>query len=220
MTPAQQLYEAIKAGDTARATELVEAEPELVRGGGAAGIAPLMLAIYTQQPVIAEMLQAHGAPVDVFAAAALGRTEECRKLATADENALHMCSSDGWTPLHLACFFGRKDTAKMLLELGADASARSANGMHNIPLHSAAAGRHEEICAMLLRAGCDVNATQQGSYTALHSAAANGDLGIVRLLLAHEAKHGVKSETGETPLDLARKRGNTDVANLLERTAR
>ena len=220
MTPAQELHEAIRVGDEGRVNALLNADPDLVHGGGAAGMAPLLLAVYTKRPMMAKLLLSRGARLDVFAAAAMGETAICKQIAQADQVLLQMASSDGWTPLHLACFFGHLDTAEMLLQLGADVKVRSANAMHNTPLHAAAASRNQNICALLLTHGAEVNATQQAGYTAIHAAAANGDLETVRLLLAHEANPGVKNEKGETPVDIARQRGHVSVAELLERTAR
>jgi uncharacterized protein len=220
MTPAQELHEAIRIGDEARVNALLNADPALVQGGGAAGMAPLLLAIYTKRPLMAKLLLGRGAQLDVFAAAAMGETVICRKFVEADGLLLQMASADGWTPLHLACFFGHLETAEMLLKMGADVKVRSANAMNNTPLHAAAASRNQDICAVLLAHGAEVNAAQHAGYTALHSAAANGDLEVVRLLLAHEASPSVKSEKGETALEMARQRGHSAVAELLERTAR
>ena len=71
MTPAQQLHEAIKKGDLEEARTLVAGDSSLLEGGGPAGMAPLMLAVYMKQTEIAQMLIAKGAQVDAFAAAAL-----------------------------------------------------------------------------------------------------------------------------------------------------
>lgn len=220
MTPAQELHEAIRIGDEARVNALLDADPGLVHGGGAAGMAPLLLAIYTKRPIMAKLLLRRGAQLDVYAAAAMGETEACKQFIQADDVLLEMASSDGWTPLHLACFFGNLSTVEMLLDLGAKVMVRSANAMHNTPLHAAAASRNHEICALLLSSGADANATQQAQYTALHSAAANGDVEIVRLLLAHEANPKARSEKGETALDMAKQRGHSAVVELLERTSR
>ena len=220
MTPAQELHEAIRIGDEARVNALLDADPALVHGGGAAGMAPLLLAVYTKRPLMAKLLLGRGAELDVFAAAAMGETAICKQFVQADEMLLQMASSDGWTPLHLACFFGNLETAEMLLQLGADVTFRSANALHNQALHAATAGRNQDICALLLSHGAGVNATQQAGYTPLHSASANGDIEIVRLLLAHEADPKAKSEKGETALDMAKQRGHASIAELLERTSR
>lgn len=217
MTPPQELHEAIKSGDEARVAALLDGQPDLVHGGGAAGMPPLMFAVYMGKREIAAMLLARGAQLDQFAAAALGHPQVLRELLAGPEAAINLHNSDGWTALHLACFFGQQECAETLLELGASVKTTSANAMSNTPLHAAAAGRHREICALLLSHNAEVNATQAGNYTALHSAAANGDEDTVRLLLAHEANPKVKSEKGETPLDLARTRKHAGVAGLLER---
>lgn len=217
MTPAQELHEAIKTGDAEKVSALLDADSKLLAGGGASGMAPLMLAIYTNKPAIVELLLTRGAELDVYAASALGRTADVKARINSDGNALEMNSSDGWAPLHLACFFGHLETAEALLALGADVKARSANAMHNTPLHAAAAGAHIEICARLLTAGAEVNAAQQGGYTPLHAAAAAGNEALVRLLLAHEANPKASSEKGETPASLATARGHAAIAQMLER---
>jgi uncharacterized protein len=217
MSPAQALHAAIKSGDEARIAELLDADASLVHGGGAAGMPPLMLAAYSGRREVAAMLLARGAELDQFAAAALGHVSVLRELLGGPDKPVNMHSSDGWTALHLACFFGQFDCVEALLELGASVKTRSANTMGNTPLHAAAAGRHREICALLLSHNAEVNAEQAGLYTPLHSAAANGDEDLVRLLLAHEANAKAKSEKGETALDMARARNHGGVAALLER---
>ena len=215
MTPAQQLHEAIKNGDLTQASALVSADESLLEGGGPAGMAPLMLAVYMRQHPIAQMLISRGAPVDGFAAAALGDTRKLKIMLADVEANLAEHSADGWTVLHLACFFGHPETAEMLLGLGASVRDQSANAMANQPLHAAAAGRNKECVALLLAAGAGVNAQQHGGYTALHSAAANGDEEILLMLLAHEASTSIQSEKGQTPADMAREKGHINILELL-----
>ena len=217
MTPAQELHAAIKSGDEGRVAELLTAAPQLVHGGGSAGMPPLLLAAYSGRREIAALLLARGAELDQFAAAALGHSKILRELLSGENKPLDMHSSDGWTALHLASFFGQFDCVEVLLDLGASVKMRSANTMGNTPLHAAAAGGHREVCALLLSHNAEINAEQASQYTALHSAAANGSEELVRLLLAHEANPKAKSEKGETPLDMARARNHSGVVALLER---
>ena len=218
MTTAQQLHEAIQKGDLAAASALVSADASLVAGGGAAGMPPLMLSIYMKQSAIAKMLIDHGATVDCYAAAALGDTPRLREMLASDAAKLVEHSSDGWTVLHLACFFGQLETVEMLLEKGANVRDQSANTMANQPLHAAAAGRHGEIVAMLLAAGADVNARQSGGYAPLHAAAANGDESMVRMFLAHEADRSAGTEKGLMPIDMARDKGHMHIVELLSQS--
>ncbi len=71
--------------------------------------------------------------------------------------------------------------------------------MQNTPLHAAAAGRHLEVIAILLAHGANVNARQQGGWTALHAAAQNGDVEIAKLLIAHGADAEARADNNQTP---------------------
>jgi ankyrin repeat protein len=59
-----------------------------------------------------------------------------------------------------------------------------------------------------------VNAGVEGGHTPLHSAAFNGNVAIVRLLLARGADPNAAKDDGKTPLDLARERGHVDVLQI------
>ncbi|KAJ3598841.1 hypothetical protein NHX12_032805 [Muraenolepis orangiensis] len=58
-------------------------------------------------------------------------------------------SNLGWTPLHLACYFGHKDAVEELLKAGADANIP--NHMGDTPLHKAAFTGRKELVMLLLR---------------------------------------------------------------------
>ena len=55
------------------------------------------------------------------------------------------------------------------------------------PLHSAAAARNREAVRLLLEAGADANAIQQGGYTALDAAEHHEDAEMAALLREHGA---------------------------------
>ncbi|HYV62825.1 MAG TPA: ankyrin repeat domain-containing protein, partial [Bryobacteraceae bacterium] len=91
----------------------------------------------------------------IFAAALLGDVDRLEALLTGNRSLVSAVSSDGWTPVHLAAFFGKGEAVRLLLNKGASPTARSTNPMANTPLHAAAAGKHAEIVKLLLDRGAD-----------------------------------------------------------------
>uniref|UniRef100_A0A8B9LE06 Oxysterol-binding protein n=1 Tax=Astyanax mexicanus TaxID=7994 RepID=A0A8B9LE06_ASTMX len=71
-------------------------------------------------------------------------------------------SNFGWTPLHLACYFGHRDVVEELLKAGADANLT--NNVGDTPLHKAAfTGRKEVVMLLLQYDACPavINGTAQ-----------------------------------------------------------
>jgi ankyrin repeat protein len=87
------------------------------------------------------------------------------------------------------------------------------------PLHSAAAGRHTEVCRLLVAAGADVDARQQEDYTPLHEAAQHGDPELVELFLSAGADPTARLTNGQTPADTAEASGHHDLAVRLREVA-
>jgi ankyrin repeat protein len=152
----------------------------------------------------------------IFAASIQGDTARIEELLTANRELISTLSSDGWTPLHLAAFFGKKDAVRLLLNLGADVNARSTNPMENTPLHAAAAGRDTESAKILLEHGANANALQHGGWTALHAAAQNGDVEMARALIAKGADLQARAENNQNALDLALTKGQQAMVDFLE----
>jgi len=213
-------FDAIRTGDASRVAQMIEADPGLLNAPDESGLRPFTAALYSRQDAIAQLLLDKGAQLDICAAAMAGAAERIVTLLASDRALAVSYSHDGWTPLHLAAFFGHDSCASILLANGADVHARSRNAMQNTPLHAAAAGRRLGVITMLLAHGADVNARQQAGWTALHAAAQNGDVEIVKVLLAHGAAAQSRADNNQTPLDLALTHGHQAAADLLEGHAR
>jgi ankyrin repeat protein len=114
-----------------------------------------------------------------------------RELVDADPSLANAWADDGFQPLGLASFFGQPETARVLVERGADVNSASRNQMKVMPLHSAAAAQDPqvryEIAELLLEAGADPNARQQDDYTPLMAADQHGDARLRELLVRHGA---------------------------------
>jgi ankyrin repeat protein len=211
-----ELVDAIASGDLDRARALVAADPARARERDANGVSAPLLACYHGHRALADELGEAAGELDVFEAAALGRTERLRELLEANPALARDWSADGFTPLHYAAFFGTADAAAALLDHGADAAALGRGFMTGTALHSAVAARQAETARLLLDAGSPVDDVQEGGYTALHGAAAGGDAALVELLLERGADRTRTADDGQTPADMARGSSHPDVAALLE----
>jgi ankyrin repeat protein len=181
MLELQNLIDAAKTGDLSRVEEMLGARPVLALKRLSSGETALMSALYHGQKAVVEALVRHGAVADVFSAAATGQLPELHD-ALRDEEAVHAYSYDGWTPLHLAAFFGRLDAARVLLESGADVHAVSRNSLANTPLHAATAGKHADIALLLLKHGANPDTPDAGGHSARHIAAENKLEAVTRTL--------------------------------------
>jgi ankyrin repeat protein len=215
MASPAELIEAVNAGDAERVSALVAGDAALVSARDAEGVSALMLARYRFDRAVMDALLAADPDLDVFEATALGYVDRLRERLEADPAAASAFSPDGFTALHFAAFFGKPEAARMLLEYGAAVDVFTRNAFANQPLHAAAAGRHIEVCRVLLAAGADVNATQHGGFAPLHEAAQHGDVEMSELFLSAGADPTLTNDAGETPADTAAAAGHADLARRL-----
>ena len=208
-----ELVDAIQAGDAARVSALIDADPKVLLAD-ANGTTPLLLAIYFGKPEIAHLLIERGAPVTFAEACALGDESRAKQMFTSD--LLNARSADGYPPVGLAIFFGHGALARWLIEQGADVNAAADNPQRVAPAHAAAATCDHETMRLLLERGADPNARQQLDYTPLHGAASRGDIEMAKLLLTHGANRDAKASDGMTPADVARKYGKGEFAEWIE----
>jgi ankyrin repeat protein len=180
------VFEMIAAGNADEVDRLVARDPGLARSRNEQGVSAVLWALYNGHRALARRLGEvdGGRPLDVFEAAALDRADELRSTVEARADLANARSADGFTPLHLAVFFGAADAARVLLDHGADVEAVADNEMQVRPLHSAAAGRHAEVVVLLLDHGADPNTTQRQGFTPLHAATELGDQTMIDALLA------------------------------------
>lgn len=161
-------------------------------------------ALYAGQLEKAEGLLGREVALSVFESAAFGRVERLRSLLREDPAQAKARSDDGFTALHLAVFAQQAEAARVLIDHGADVNTRSVGETARVPpLGTAAFVRSVHMARLLLDAGADVNGRGEGGFTALHSAAQNGDEELVRLLLERDADPAIALPDGRRPADLA-----------------
>lgn len=216
MADLKSFQEAVKRGDLPAVKTAVAEDSSLAGAPNAAGQTAYLLAKYYRQEAMAAFLLEVRPHLDFFEACVAGQTAVVMNAIGENNSLLESHNTDGWTPLHLAAFFGHPELAQALLDKNAPVDARSTNAMKNTPLHAAAAGGKTNLVQILLRNGADVNARQEGGWTALHASAQNGNRPMVEALIANGADAQARAANNQTPLDLALLKGHGEIVALLE----
>jgi len=209
MTTTADVMKAIQIDDVDAVKMLLDGHPDLAVAKDENGNSPLIIAAYYGRVAIVQAILDRGVRPNIFEACAAGLTAEVEKMLKENPRLVSERSHDGWTPLHLAAFFGRLEVVKMLLDAGASMLTISSNNESNLPINAAAAGRRNDVVRLLVARGCppDARASDTG-YTALHLAANNGNVELVEFLLQSGADRSLKTGSGETADDLAVKQGH------------
>ncbi|OHS99173.1 hypothetical protein TRFO_34409 [Tritrichomonas foetus] len=106
------------------------------------------------------------------------------------------------TALNLACKYEQHNMIDILIENNADVN--TTDKYKNTPLHYSSAGKNVHIVENLLKQPTiNINAQNENLETALHIAAKNGYLDIVKILQEHGANVNIKNKNHKTPYDLA-----------------
>jgi ankyrin repeat protein len=155
----------------------------------------LLQALYQGDRVRVDELLAGDPKLDVFEAAAFGRTDRLRELLDEDPSRASAFGDDGFHPLGLACFFGHVEAARLLLDRGADVNALATNEhVQTAAIHAAAAAQgtdeaaRYELVKLALEHGADPNLEQGGGFRAIDAARQNRDARVEQLLLEHGAE--------------------------------
>ncbi len=147
------IFQAAATGDVPRATELIEAHPEIVRARAADGRTALHFAVNAVKPEMATLLIAKGAEIDAGPEPPLLAAIDCPDHAASWEMSFFMlCNGanpnahrDGKSALQLAKSRGYDEVAQMLIHRGAVTdddhgiervhyARRYLHGLHNQPV--------------------------------------------------------------------------------------
>lgn len=216
MSAVRPLMLAIQNRDLVAARAALERDASQATEALPGGISPLLFALYNGARDIADLLREFR-PTDVFEAVALNDGRRTAELIVGDATLLETYSPDGWTPLHLAAFFGSREAVFVLLGLSAPLDAVSKNPMSNTPMHAAIAGAAgESLAPLLIGFGSNVNHVGGNGVTALHLAASRGFEALCQLLLRRGADRLAKTDEDKSASDIARERSHLATAAMLE----
>ncbi len=217
MNEQAEVMAAVQSGDNGKLAGLLAKDATLASARDEKGVSAIMTALYQRRTDSLKQLLTAKPALDIFEATALGRVERVAELLESDPGLAQNWSSDGFTALHFACFFGQDATGMLLLDHGADASAVARNPMKVMPLHSAASARNAAMGKALLEHGAPVNARQAMGWAPIHAAAQNGDKAMVELLLKYGADPRMTNDEGISAVDLAKKGGHGEIVTILEK---
>jgi uncharacterized protein len=212
---AEDLFDAIEAGDDARVETLLEADPALASSRDTSGVSALMRALYRFDKPLIDTVKRQVDELDVFEAAAFGDVDRLTELVSDEPSLVTTYSGDGFTALHFAAFFGRYEAAALLIERGAEVDAFGRGWMTGTAMHSAVSRLQSDVVRILLEAGANPNVRQSAGWTPLHAAAMNGDLASVELLLASGAEPTATNDEGRSVIDLAEESGDEATADRI-----
>lgn len=240
------LHWAAEGGHPAIARSLVERGAELEPVDTWFALGPLgwgcvvdwAPAFREDRPVTVAFLLQAGARIDPFSAVALGRPDALGEMVRREPSTLARrlgFVADGMTVLHWAASRGLVDAAALALDLGADASERTATGL--TPLAVAKRAHHVAVVGLLMSRGIEddvscavVDANVAGIGTVskelasrlLFVAAELGDATVARALLDRGADPNLRMRgllgelpAGVVPLHRAAAKGKAAVARVL-----
>ncbi|XP_062891807.1 cyclin-dependent kinase 4 inhibitor D-like isoform X1 [Mobula hypostoma] len=145
-------------------------------------------------------------------AAAQGNWREVKRLLNEEKVNVNAVNKYGQTALQVM-MMGCTFVAEELLKNGADPNVQDKNGF--APAHDVARSGFLDTMVVLMKYQSDVNLEDASGCLPIHLAAQQGHLNLVQFL-APRSCIWHKNGRGQTPLDVARVSGRTEVVEWLE----
>ena len=172
------MHELVTGDNVQAMQEAVAQDPESVNQLNESGLPPLYTAALFRNRQAINFLLEHGAVVDIFACAYLGKATDAEILLKRNPELARATTRDGMTALHYAARAGHFDVVDVLLRYHSDVNALDNRGRtalmeacHGGPWKSEPA---EEIIQLLLDHNAQID---------LFQAAATGRTGLIESIL-------------------------------------
>lgn len=171
---ANELFAAMRLGSGSIVRQLVGRDALVACSRDDDGVSAILRCLYDWNLELMEILLASCPALDVFEAAALGKSGRLEELLLSTPELARAWSADGVTALHLACFYGQEEAVECLLRAGADPLARAHNERGSTPVDEAASTHQVNILHLLLAHGAEAGLSRKQGWAALPMAAGQG----------------------------------------------
>lgn len=138
--------------------------------------------------------------------------EEGLALLASTPEIVHLRSSLGETPLHLACLGSPTEVVHELIRHGSDVNTVGDCG--TTPLLGAALRGRSDLVRLLLESGASIHSDGQRDLV-LHHAVVGGSIEAVELILQAQADVNEQNEFLETALHIAAEENQPEIAHFL-----
>lgn len=210
------LEEYIETGNYQDLELLLSRDSDLVKQNTSHDISPLLLSCYYHKPQVTQTILSYISTITIHEACAVGLNEHVQMMIDHKKEVVNELSTHGFTPLGISAHFEKEDIVRLLLTHHANPNIPSQNGYNVYPLHAALSANNSNISKMLIEAGAEVNAKQQGNISALHLAAQHGNIDLIIALLEQGAEIKSTTTAGDSAADLAASKGYHDIAEILK----
>ena len=119
----------------------------------------------------------------------------------------------GNTALHYATMQGNIEIVRLFLKTGWNKDV--VNNLGSTPLHMAIRWNRSNIAMMLLNARADKNAQEKSGDTPLHEAVNSNNIKATVILLGKGVNTEITNNSGKKAIDIAIKKGYTEIEALL-----
>src|SRR5256885_8923782 len=174
------LLKAVQKNDLAKAQEILDRHPSLLRMRTPNGTLVLTATFYGASDVLKLLLaRTPEDALNLYEAATVGNARRLKTILGQSRVRVNEATKEeGFDPLGLAAFFGHAEAVKVLLDHGADVNQKPPSRFANTAVDAAVSGDHADVVRILLAAGADPDRRGEAHYTPLHKAHGDGKLQV------------------------------------------